>query len=65
MSRRTECAWAFNPLGPIVGQSIDEMKMHYELQRDQEFASHPTSAPSTREPQKTPVGKITGEHSAE
>ena len=40
MSRRTECTWAFNPLGPIVGQSIDEMKMHYELQRDQEFASH-------------------------
>jgi len=36
----TECAWAFNPLGPVVGQSIDEMKMRYEQQRDQEFASH-------------------------
>jgi hypothetical protein len=63
MSRRTECAWAFNPLGPIVGQSIDEMKMHYELQRDQEFASHVCA--EHREPQKTPVSKITGEHSAE
>jgi hypothetical protein len=36
----TECAWAFNPLGPVVGQSIDEMKMHYEQQRDKEFTSH-------------------------
>jgi hypothetical protein len=36
----TECAWAFNPLGPLVGKSIDEMKMLYEQQRDQEFKSH-------------------------
>jgi hypothetical protein len=36
----TECAWAFNPLGPPVGESIDEMKMHYEQQRDKEFTSH-------------------------
>ena len=36
----SECAWAFNPLGPLVGESIDEMKMHYELQRDKEFATH-------------------------
>jgi hypothetical protein len=36
----SECAWAFKPLGPLVGKSIDEMKMHYELQRDKEFASH-------------------------
>ncbi len=36
----SECAWAFNPLGPLVGESIEEMKMHYELQRDKEFASH-------------------------
>jgi hypothetical protein len=26
----TEGAWAFKPLGPIVGESIDEMKRHYE-----------------------------------
>jgi hypothetical protein len=36
----TECAWVFNPLGPLVGKSIDEMKMHFEQQRDKEFTSH-------------------------
>ncbi len=36
----SECAWAFNPSGPLVGKSIDEMKMRYEQQRDKEFASH-------------------------
>jgi len=36
----TECAWAFNALGPLVGKSIDEMKMPYEQQRDKEFTSH-------------------------
>jgi hypothetical protein len=35
-----ECAWAFNPLGPVVNESIDEMKMRYERQRDNEFTSH-------------------------
>ena len=38
--RCSECAWLFRPLGPLVGQSIDEMKVHYEQQRDNEFASH-------------------------
>jgi hypothetical protein len=36
----TECAWTFNPIGPLVGESIDEMKMNYQQQRDKEFASH-------------------------
>jgi hypothetical protein len=36
----SECAWVFNPLGPLVGKSIDEMKTHYEQQRDKEFTSH-------------------------
>ena len=36
----TECAWVFKPSGSIVDESIDEMKMHYEQQRDKEFASH-------------------------
>lgn len=36
----SECAWAFRPSGPLVGESIDEMKTHYEQQRDKEFASH-------------------------
>jgi hypothetical protein len=34
------CAWAFNPLGPPVGQSLSEMMIHYERLRDSEFASH-------------------------
>jgi hypothetical protein len=36
----TECAWAFKPSGPLVGQSIEEMKKRYEQQRDEEFRSH-------------------------
>ena len=36
----SECEWVFRPLGPLVGQSLDEMKVHYEKQRDEEFASH-------------------------
>jgi hypothetical protein len=36
----SECAWAFSPLGPLVGESLDAMKMHYEQQRDKEFKSH-------------------------
>ena len=36
----SECAWAYKPLGPLVGESIDEMKVHYERERDKEFASH-------------------------
>jgi hypothetical protein len=34
------CAWVFNPIGSPVGESIDEMKMNYERQRDKEFKSH-------------------------
>jgi hypothetical protein len=36
----SECAWEFKPSGPPIGQSIDEMKMHYQQQRDKEFTSH-------------------------
>jgi hypothetical protein len=36
----TECAWTFNSIGPLVGESIDEMKMNYQQQRDKEFTSH-------------------------
>jgi hypothetical protein len=36
----SECAWAFNPIGPVVGQSIVEMMQRYEQQRDKEFTSH-------------------------
>lgn len=36
----SECAWTFTPTGPLVGESIDEMKMQYERQRDTDFAAH-------------------------
>jgi hypothetical protein len=36
----TECAWVFNPSGPLIGKSIDERKMHYQQQRDKEFTYH-------------------------
>jgi len=36
----TECAWSFHPAGPLVGDSIEEMKRQYERQREEEFASH-------------------------
>ena len=36
----SECAWAFNPIGPLVGESIVEMMEHYEEQRDREFKTH-------------------------
>jgi hypothetical protein len=36
----SECAWLFRPSGPLIGESIEEMKTHYESQRDKEFTSH-------------------------
>jgi hypothetical protein len=36
----TECAWTFNLAGPLVGESMDEMKKNYQEQRDKEFNSH-------------------------
>jgi hypothetical protein len=36
----SECAWAFNSSGPLIGKTLDEMKMHYQDQRDKEFKSH-------------------------
>jgi hypothetical protein len=49
----TGCTWAFNPLGPLVGESLEEMKMQYEQQRDKEFtvhvcAEHPRAAKNPR-----------------
>lgn len=34
------CAWAFNPSGPPLGNSLEEMMLNYELQRDEEYADH-------------------------
>jgi rubredoxin len=35
-----KCGWVFNPAGPAVGNSIDEMKEHFRTQLSQKFASH-------------------------
>jgi hypothetical protein len=34
------CAWVFKPSGAPEGNSFDEMMRNFELQRDNEFASH-------------------------
>ncbi len=36
----SDCAWIFNPSGPPVGNSLEDMKQDFERQRDGEFASH-------------------------
>jgi hypothetical protein len=36
----SECNWLFRPTGPLVAESLDEMKRKYEAQRDEEFAAH-------------------------
>jgi hypothetical protein len=46
------CAWVFNPRGPLVSESFDDMKMHYEQQRNKEFESH-VCAEHPRTPKKT------------
>jgi hypothetical protein len=34
------CAWEYISSGPFVGTTLDEMKRHYERQRDEEFKAH-------------------------
>jgi hypothetical protein len=36
----SECEWAFNPSGALIGESLDKMKSRYKEQRDNEFKSH-------------------------
>jgi rubredoxin len=36
----SECAWVFNPAGPPVGRSLDEMTRNFQMQLSEEFASH-------------------------
>ena len=36
----SQCAWVFNPLWPLAGKSIPDMKTEFEQHRDKEFASH-------------------------
>ena len=33
----SQCAWQFNPTGPVVGHSMTEMVEKYQKQRDDEF----------------------------
>jgi hypothetical protein len=35
-----ECAWVFNPSGPPVGKTLEEMKGNLQIQLSEEFASH-------------------------
>jgi rubredoxin len=34
------CAWVFDPAGPPIGDSLDDMQTHFEKERDMEFTSH-------------------------
>jgi hypothetical protein len=34
------CGWVFHPAGPPTGNSLQEMKEHYQRRRDEEFAMH-------------------------
>jgi hypothetical protein len=35
------------PVGPPIGNTLEEMKQNYEQQRDQEFVSHACVNPAT------------------
>jgi hypothetical protein len=50
----SQCAWLFNPLDALDGNTIEEMKQNYERQRDQAFAFH--SCPEHPRP-KNPKGQ--------
>jgi rubredoxin len=36
----SECLWIFNPSGPPIGNSLEEMKQNFEVQLSHEFESH-------------------------
>jgi hypothetical protein len=36
----SKCAWLFDPSGPPVGNSLNEMKENFERRRDKDFAAH-------------------------
>ena len=37
---RHECVWFFSISGPPTGKSLDEMKLNFQVQLSEEFASH-------------------------
>jgi hypothetical protein len=53
----SECAWVFNPSGKPVGQSLDEMKRHFQTQLLGEFASHACVKPLRRREGFTSFGQ--------
>jgi hypothetical protein len=36
----SQCDWTFNPLGPPLGNSLDEMMQNYEREREMEYLLH-------------------------
>jgi rubredoxin len=34
------CGWEFRALRPLVGDTIEEMKLHFERERDEAFKTH-------------------------
>jgi hypothetical protein len=42
------CGWQFKGLGPLVGNTIEEMKRAFERQRDEEFKAHMCAKPPKR-----------------
>jgi rubredoxin len=36
----SECAWVFNPSGPPIGKTLDQMTRNFHAQLSEEFASH-------------------------
>jgi hypothetical protein len=63
----SECAWKFSPSGAPAGNTIAEMKQHYEQQRDDDFLSHrcadyptvqPTTTPRELRPKSKPAKRL-------
>ena len=36
----SQCSWMFNPLGPPIGNCLDEMMQNYEREREMEYLLH-------------------------
>jgi len=36
----SECAWVFNPSGPPIGKTLEEMKRNFQMRLSEEFVHH-------------------------
>jgi hypothetical protein len=36
----SSCEWEFKSSGPLIGNTLEEMKRNYERRRDEEFNAH-------------------------